>query len=252
MQSYTSQLQSVEALKAKLDQYRPLPPHMVAQLRAYYRVGLTYSSNALEGNSLTEIETKVVLEDGLTIGGKPLRDHLEASGHALAYDYLQDIVQAQPTGVPDQALIQKLHQLFYAPIDAAQAGIYRSVAIIITGTEFIPPAPDKIAAEMATLELEIPQWQSTLHPVEYAARVHYELARIHPFIDGNGRTARLLMNIVLLQAGYTITIIPPVVRVDYLALLNNAHQDIQPFIHFISHQVYESMKDTLRIVKALR
>lgn len=246
----TSQLLTrIDQIKQQIDSHRPFSPHVVQQLKEYFRIGLTWTSNALEGNSLTETETKVVLEDGLTIGGRPLRDHLEALGHSNAYDFMLNQV-AQKVITEDTILT--LHKLFYAGIDLANAGQYRTVKVYISGTDFVFPAPAKLSALMHELIQELPTLQKQYHPVEYAALVHLKFVTIHPFIDGNGRTARLLMNLALIQHGYAITIIPPVVRQTYMAALRKSNSgDDADFINFIAEMAYESHKDYLRILTHL-
>jgi Fic family protein len=243
----TPVLKKIDALKLKIDARRPLDAHLLKQIREYFRIGMTYTSNALEGNSLTETETKIVIEDGMTIGGKPLRDHLEALGHSEAYDLLfrlaknQDIMEAN---------VKELHRLFYYRIDAKQAGKYRKHRVIITGTDFIPPAPEWIPDLMGSFISGIPETRVKHHPVEFAAIIHKELVTIHPFIDGNGRAARLLMNLALLQAGYPVAIIPPILRRDYLETLNKTHKgDDGLFINFITGVCYESAKEYLRLLQ---
>jgi Fic family protein len=220
---------------------------MLKQVREYFRIGMTYSSNALEGNSLTETETKIVIEDGLTIGGKPVRDHLEVLGHSEAYDLLFRLAKSQDI---TEANIKELHRLFYYRIDAKQAGKYRKRRVIITGTNFIPPAPERIPVLMESFIAGLSEASTKRHPVEFAAIIHKELVTIHPFIDGNGRAARLLMNLALLQAGYPLAIIPPVLRRDYLDALNKTHKgDDGPFIRFITGVCYESAKEYLRLLE---
>lgn len=243
----TPVLKKIDALRAKIDGHRPLDGHMLKQIREYFRIGMTYTSNALEGNSLTETETKIVIEDGITIGGKPVRDHLEALGHSEAYDLLFRLAKGQEI---TEANIKELHRLFYYRIDAKQAGMYRKRRVIITGTDFIPPAPERIAELMGSFIASLPETRAKRHPVEFAAIVHKELVTIHPFIDGNGRAGRLMMNLALLQAGYPITIIPPVLRHDYLDTLNRTHKgDNGPFIHFIAGVCYESAKEYMRLLE---
>lgn len=130
-----SRITDCEALKAEIDSYRPLDEYTLNQLKAYYRVGLTYANNALEGNTLTETETKVVLEDGITIGGKPMKDHLEAIGHAKAYDLLYDLIQNPSVTEAD---LLALHRLVVEGIDGTKPGQYRSKPVIITGTAYVP------------------------------------------------------------------------------------------------------------------
>jgi Fic family protein len=228
-----------------------LDSHTLKQLRAYYRVGLTYSSNAIEGNTLTESETKVVLEDGITIGGKPMKHHLEAIGHSKAYDLIYTLVDKPEITETD---LLSLHKLVVEGIEGTEPGQYRIKPVIITGTEYVPPKPSDVPAQMHTFIADLlPMWQRDEHPVHVAALAHLELVTIHPFLDGNGRTARLLMNLLFLKAGYGITIIPPVVRADYMACLRSFQesQDKTPFLNFISNMVYESSKDLLRLLKHL-
>lgn len=240
-------LKKIDSIKTKIDAHRPLDLHMVKQLREYFRIGMTYSSNALEGNSLTETETKIVIEDGITIGGKPVKDHLEALGHSEAYDLLFRLSKHSDI---TEANIKELHRLFYYRIDENQAGKYRKQKVIITGTDFLPPAPDKIPALMKTFIDGIPGTRKKNHPVEFAAIIHKELVTIHPFIDGNGRAARLLLNLALIQAGYPVAIIPPVLRRDYLNTLNKTHKgDDRPFMNFIAGVCYESAKEYLRLLE---
>ena len=202
--------------KAALDAARPLDPFEVKQLQQYFKIGLTYSSNALEGNTLDLIETKIVIEDGLTIGGKPVRDHLEALGHADAYDHLLALAQRENLREED---IRELHRLFYFRIDQAQAGVYRQQQVFLSGSEFVPPAASEVPKRMRKLFDKIERERTARHPVAFAAWLHFEFVTIHPFIDGNGRTARLAMNLALLQSGYPIVIIPPIRRADYIRAL---------------------------------
>lgn len=246
--NYTNRLTDNVTLLEKIRAHRPLDSYEVKQLREYYRIGLTWSSNALEGNSLTESETKVVLEDGITVGGKPLKDHYEATGHSEAFDLLYKLA-----GNPDitEENILELHRLFYYRIDAGSAGIYRTRNVIITGTDFTPPSPTELPFAMQEFIAAMPALRR-LHPVEYAAMLHLKLATIHPFIDGNGRTARLLMNLALLQSGYPVTIIAPIIRSDYIAALQASNKgDNTPFINFITCCVWESQKDYLRLLESL-
>ena len=249
--TYENRIKHVDALKKQIDKHRPLDKNQIEKLKNYYRIGLTYSSNALEGNSLTETETKVVIEDGITIGGKPIKDHYEAMGHSEAFDLLYRLAKTKTITEKD---ILELHRLFYYRIDGHNAGKYRKVKVLITGTEFTPPFPSQVPALMKKFAAQIVSKIKKLHPVEFAAWLHKELVTIHPFKDGNGRAARLLMNLSLLQSGYCITIIPPIVRAEYISALKKAqtppHSD-QPFINFISSMVYESMNDFIRLLNAV-
>ena len=236
-----------DELKKQIDVFRPLSTDALKQIKEYYKIGLTYSSNALEGNTLDLAETKVVIEDGLTIGGKPMKDHLEALGHALAFDELMNLSKKDLFTEQD---VKKLHYLFYSQINEQNAGKYRTSQVIITGSDVEFPTPDKLAGKMQEFIAQLPELKNSLHPVEYAAMVHIIFVNIHPFIDGNGRVARLLMNLALLQNGYNIVIIPPVVRADYIRALQDSNRgNYQPFVNFISEMTLEAQKEYLRIIK---
>jgi Fic family protein len=246
---YENKTEQIDRLNKKIESFRPIPKELLKQIKEYFRIGLTYSSNAIEGNTLTETETKVVLEDGLTIAGKPLKDHYEVSGHSEAFDFVYDFSKKKTITEKD---ILTIHKLFYYRVDKDNAGQYRKIPAIITGTDYVPPPATKIPGLMKKFMERIPAMRQDLHPVEFSAKLHKELVNIHPFVDGNGRTARLLMNLALLQMGYTITIIPPVLRSDYITLIKRSQtgeKDSTDFVNFISCMVYESTKDYLRLLR---
>lgn len=239
-------LKCIDRYKQAVVTHKPLTVGEVQQLQEYYRIGLTYTSNALEGNSLTETETKVLIEDGLTVSGKPLRDHLEALGHAVAYDHLLTLVQQKNFTEAD---ILKLHYLFYHKIDEARAGAYRQEQVFVTGTDFVFPKVQEVPVLMKKFIDECAEQKKTLHPVVFAAWVHVRFVTIHPFIDGNGRLARLLMNLVLLQHGYIVTIIPPILRHEYIRLVRAGNfGKCEPFYEFIAQCVLESYKEYMRLL----
>ena len=245
----TRTIKEVDALQREINKFRPLSRNALNQLKEYYRIGLTYSSNALEGNSLTETETKIVLEEGITIGGRPLKDHFEAMGHSEAYDHLYKL--SKKKAITEENVLD-LHKLFYYRIDKQNAGVYRKIPVIITGADVKFPPPSKIKPLMYEFTREIPLLRKKHHPVDYSALIHLRFVHIHPFIDGNGRAARLLMNLALLQTGYVITIIPPILRREYLDSLKASNRgDNKPFINLITAMVYESQKDYLRILQTL-
>lgn len=236
----------IDQNKVRIDDLRPMQGRLLQQIRDYYKIGLTFSSNALEGNSLTETETKILLEDGLTVGGKPIRDYYEATGHAKAYDYIYTLLQGEAIG---EAQLKTIHRLFYSLIDEAQAGQYRQEKVIISGSKYPVPSPEVVDAKMKEFFSWLSVKEKELHPVELAAQVHKEFVFIHPFVDGNGRVARLLMNLCLLRHGYTPAIIPPVLRGEYVALLEKAHEEDAAFVNFIAERVEETQKDLLRLLK---
>jgi Fic family protein len=238
----------LDANKTAIDAVRPFEGNILRQLWEYYRIGLTWSSNALEGNRLTEIETKVLLEDGLTVGGKPLRDTFEAVGHAAAYDYMFGLLGERRITVAD---IKTLHHLFYKSIDEVRAGVWRDMPVIVTATDYKFPAPSEIEGLMDGLGQWAASGRDIMHPVAFAAMLHLKFVTIHPFIDGNGRVARLLMNAALIQDGYMLAVVPPILRPDYLSTIR-AYQrmgDAAPFCEFIAGRVLESEREIMRLLK---
>lgn len=231
----------------KLLALRPLAPETLKSLRDYYRVGLTFSSNALEGNSLTESETKVVIEDGLTIEGKPLRDVYEAVGHARAYDYVYQLATNKTLEEQD---ILELQRLFYQQIDNEHAGTYRNVAVFISGSNYPVTHPQNVGSEMKRFVDWFNKQETKLNPVEFAALAHKKFVFIHPFIDGNGRLARLLMNLALLRNEYSITLIPSILRHEYITCLELAHTNDKPFSEFIADRVIATQVDLLRLLNS--
>jgi Fic family protein len=249
-------LPKLDALKTELDSYRPLPQDCLDAIRRYYRIGLTYASNALEGNTLTETETQVVLEDGITVAGKPLAHHLEAVGHADALDTLWQAIQQNT--MPTVQDMRHWHKILMHFALKEHAGQYRTKPVILTGSVFEPPPVSAVPGLMHTLfETQLPTWQKSLHPVIVAALAHYQLVNIHPFLDGNGRLARLMMNYWVIHAGYSPIIIPPVLRIAYLNALRSCMdvtitpEKADTFTSFMAEVSYDSMKDYMRLVRRL-
>ena len=231
---------SLDALKARLDAHRPLPADIVSQIRQDMRIRFTYHSNAIEGNTLTMSETKAVLEDGITIGGKSLKEHLEAVGHSHAIDYMEALVQK------DEALtertLKEIHNLILRNIDGANAGTYRRMNVLISGAGHIPPPAERVLEKMEAFFRWYGAARGALHPVEFAARVHADFVNIHPFKDGNGRTARLIMNFELMRVGFPTVIVPVDARPDYYRNLDIAatQGDYLPFVMQIAELAQKS------------
>lgn len=241
-------LKQIDALQVQIDKHRPNGRQELASLKQYYKVGLAFSSNALEGNSLTELETKVILEDRLAIGGKTLNEHLEAIGHSQAFDYMWNVSKHQAI---TERNIKYLHKLFLQGIDAKNAGKYRKQQVVISSSQYNDtlPAPAAVSLAMQAFVTALPSKRLELHPVAFAAFLHKTLVFIHPFIDGNGRVARLLMNLSLLQAGFPITSISPILRSEYIRLLEKAHLDDGDFTKFIAEQVLQSQQKYIRLLR---
>jgi Fic family protein len=235
----------IDRYKAAIDELRPFDGDMLKEIKAYYRIGLTWSSNALEGNTLTESETKILLEDGLTVGGKPLKDTFETLGHAQAYDFMFTLLGNRQITENDALT---MHKMFYKDIDPKEAGKYRNKMVIITGSKYAVCKVEQIQTEMNKLFQWAAMGRDKYHPVEFAAQLHKRFVFIHPFIDGNGRISRLLMNTALIQDGYMLAVIPPILRQEYISLLERAHKDDRPFVDFIAKQVLESEKEIMRLL----
>ncbi len=241
-------LLKIDTIKSSLDNYRPFPDHVVKQLKDYYRIGLTYTSNAIEGNTLTESETKVIIEDGITIGGKSLREHYETIGHAKAYDYIYSLLD-RPI-YEDDGLF--LHKLFFQQIDSENAGRYKQRNVIITGTDYLPPDYQKVPELMRQHIENLNSDAKDKHILEWASDLHAEFEVIHPFMDGNGRIGRLLLSILSMKNGYCPVIIPPIRRAEYIYALQKTNKgDMQKLRPFIISVIYEEMKSLERLVKYL-
>lgn len=245
-------LARTDAYREVINAARPLTRGELDQIMNYYRVGLTYESNAIEGNTLTIDETKILLEDGLTVGGKPIKDYYEATGHAEAYDFMLGLANAQELTITEDDILE-LHRLFYHRIDEKNAGSYRSEQVFISGTAFMPPPPGEVPGQMAAFVKWANEIKPSLHPVEWAALMHLWFVNIHPFVDGNGRTARLLLNLALINAGYGVAIIPNVLRADYMRFIRAAQSEdapnSTPFVCLIAECVLETQKDYCRMLR---
>ncbi len=245
-------LDKIDGYRAVISAKRPLTAEEIRELDGYYRIGTTYTSNALEGNSLTLSETKVLLEDGLTAGGKPVRDCYEATGHAEAYDFMLEVARSGELCFTED-IIKRLHFLFYRSIDSVKAGVYRQHQIFITGTEFLPPTVADIPDRMRVFIQQLNEQKTFMHSVLFAAFAHRRLVDIHPFDDGNGRTARLLMNLILMNGGYCIISIPPILWHEYITALQAAQRSENPsdtlFCQLICQCEIEAQKDYCRLFR---
>lgn len=235
----------LDQLKNRLNHLRQTHSDKVAKA---FDIEYTYESNKIEGNTLTLQETALVIEKGLTIGGKSLNEHLEAINHQHAIEYIKELASEKQT-ISKRDLLQ-IHQLILQGIDNPNAGKYRNVQVLISGAKHIPPQPYLVPKEMESLFIWYNENKDHLHPVELSAEMHERLVTIHPFIDGNGRTSRLLMNLILLQNGFPIAILKGDTdsRLKYYSALETAQtqNNKQPFINLISDNVRETME---RIVK---
>ncbi|WP_202708930.1 Fic family protein [Sporosalibacterium faouarense] len=240
--------QEIDKKKNIIDNKRPLPNHTLKSLRENFLLTWTYNSNAIEGNTLTLSETKVVLEDGITIGGKTLKEHLEVINHKEAILYVEDLVKEDD--ILTEWQVKSIHRLILKGIDDSYAGTYRKEKVIISGAEHIPPEPFLLKEEMETLLDWYNNESKDLHAVERAAKLHTDFVKIHPFIDGNGRTARLLLNLELMKAGYPLAIIRNEDRAKYYSALDKAHitGDYREFIELVIQALNRSLDLYLKVI----
>jgi len=236
-------LTRIEDKMRRLNSLRPLSADAVKRLHDEMRLLHTYHSNAIEGNTLTLSETKLVLEEGTTIGGKSLREHLEATNNAKAFDLIEDIAKKKKT--IDHVTIQQIHEVVTAGI-LEEAGKYRSTNVRITGAVKTPPDWSKIVKLMDGLTEKL--LESRTHPIEIAAYLHHRFVEIHPFIDGNGRVARLLTNLYLTALGYPPIVLKTEERGKYYRFLRAADAgNLRTFANFIAKAVDESLTMYLSI-----
>lgn len=236
----------VDSLKNELDSKRPIPKETLKSLRESINLEWTYNSNGIEGNTLTLRETQVVLE-GITVGGKSIKEHLEAINHEKAILFLDDLVKDnEPIS---EWNIKNIHQLILKDIDNENAGRYRKENVTIKGATHIPPDYLKVPELMEKLILTYNTWNE-YHPIIQAALLHGELVKIHPFVDGNGRTSRLLMNLVLMNNGYNPVIIKKESRLKYYEALDKAHTtgDYTDFVKLVNKLEIEMLKKYLELL----
>lgn len=231
----------LENLKTKLDSHRPLDSNVVKNLHEDLVIKWTYHSNAIEGNTLTLQETKVALE-GITIGGKLLREHFEAINHKEAIHFIEDLAK-KSTDLSEHE-IKQIHSLILKNIDDENKGSYRNTNVLISGAVHKPPQAFEVSSKMQEFIKNYKQKKQTLHPIELASWVHVEFVGIHPFIDGNGRTSRLLMNLELIKAGYPPVVINIEQRLEYYKSLDTAHitGDMTLFLELIKKVAKKSFE----------
>ena len=228
-----------------LNSKKPFSKNTLKSLHENLVLEWTYNSNAIEGNTLTLQETKVVME-GITIGGKSLREHFEVINHREAIAYIEEIVKNNEPLTEWQ--IKNIHNLILKNIDVDNAGRYRSENVIISGAKHIPPNFLNLDEEMKNLI----KWynEDISHPIEKSAKLHSIFVKIHPFIDGNGRTARLLLNFELMKNGYLPVVIKKENRLDYYVALDKSHTsgDYIDFVKMIEQLEMEMIDFYLKIV----
>ena len=241
--------EEVKRKKRILDNNRPLDKRTVKNIREKLYLDLTYNSNAIEGNTLTLNETKAVLKDGITINGKSMREHLEVVNHQEAIKYLEEVIENNIK--ISERVIKEMHYLILKTIDTDNAGVYRNRNVTIQGTDYIPPEHYIVPQKMTDFIDWYQKESAKLNSVERAAKLHNELVKIHPFIDGNGRTARLLLNLELMSNGYPIVIIEKEDRPEYYDSVEaySTRGELKEFVELVTKKLNKSLDLYLDILE---
>jgi Fic family protein len=244
-------LQQADTLKTRLQHVRPLDCEALNKIKSALEIEYTFESNRIEGNTLTLQETALVVSEGVTVGGKSMKEHLEAINHAQAIEFIKEIAISNMDIT--ERTVKEIHALILHGINREQAGQYRNVPVMIVGSRHVPPQPYLIVPQMEQFIRDYNSLQdSGTHPVLIAAFLHDELVKIHPFIDGNGRTSRLLMNLYLLSKGYTITTLKGdnEAKQAYYTALEQSHvdSDRKPFNLLVANAVKQSLAKYLQII----
>jgi Fic family protein len=241
----TELLVQIDKLKSELDALRPLRQDSIRSLMEALDIEMVYSSNAIEGNSLTLRETQLVLEQGITVGGKPLKDHLEAVHLSSAWQRVKEIA-TKPDSITEAEVLE-LHRMVLGA-DDPHAGCYRTVPVFIKGAKHVPPNAARVSDLMQKL---FSQPFARIHPVVASARWHYQIAAVHPFVDGNGRAARLAMNLHLMRAGFPPLRIQPVERLAYYEALDASRlDDSTVFEHWIAQREHAELEHWLGALRS--
>ncbi len=238
-------LPKIHELFNKIQKRKPLSMGEKNELQKSLLVEFTYNSNAIEGNTLTRSETKIILEDGLTIGGKTIKEIDEAKNHKQCFKYLEKFLEKKQKIKEEDIL--KLHSFILQSIDEENAGKYRSVQVYISGDRELPPKASEIKNEIQQFFKWYNSVEKNMDPVLLAAKFHYKLVKIHPFIDGNGRLVRLCINLILMQKGFPMIIIPNIRRAEYIKSLNSEN-NYSDFEEFFADIVLVNLQDYWRMI----
>ena len=242
---------TLEKKLKELKQCRPIPKSVLEKIREHFLIEMTYNSNAIEGNTLTLKETAWVLQEGITIKGKPFKDHLEVKNQKEAIDFLYGLVSPEATENITENLIREIHSLVVKDSDSDIAGKYREGNVIITGAHHKPPEGFEVKMKMQDLIKWINANKNKLHPIDLAAIAHHKISHIHPFWDGNGRVSRIVMNIFVMSAGYPLAVILHNDRKRYYRVLAEADAgNYDQFCEFIAQSVIRSLNLYLKFLKS--
>lgn len=232
-----------------LNKLRPISKSLLEKLKERFDVEMTYNSNAIEGNTLTLKETYLVIQQGITVKGKPLKDHLEAKNHKEALNFLYEMIEHGKNFTFSELVIKELHTLIIQDVDKEIAGKYRNVDVFIAGADHTPPSSIEVPILMRDLVLWAKKNYKKMNIVEFSAILHHKFVNIHPFLDGNGRTGRLLMNIFLMNYGFPIAIIQKNDRQKYyraLAMADNGNY--KSLVLFVAQAVLRSLNIYLDVL----
>lgn len=243
-------------LQKKLDllnEQRPVNKTLLNKVRENFQIEMTYNSNAIEGNTLTKKETFWVISEGLTVKGKSLKEHLEAKNHKEALDFLYELIDIKKKNTISEHLIKQIHSLVVKEADSDIAGIYRNGDVFISGSDHTPPSGFKVSGEMEKLIKWIKKEKNNYHVVELSAIIHHKLVAIHPFWDGNGRASRIIMNILMMNTGYPMTIILKNDRQRYYRVLSEADKgNYNGLCEFVAQSAIRSLSIYLDVLKPSR
>lgn len=244
-------LDRIDQYSSEISKYRPFTDsNLLNQIKNFYNIECAWSSSAIEGNSYTLSETKVLLENGITAGGKPLRDALSIIGHEKAYKYIFSLISNKYISENDLLF---MHSLLQGGLEnESNVGKYRTIDVFITGSKYSVARTDKIQDLVNDLIDRQMYLFESFHPVVAAAKFHKELVFIHPFTDGNGRISRLSMNCLLIQRSFLPISIPPVLRSEYISALEKAHTNDSKFIKLIARCELETQKDFCRMINGFQ
>jgi Fic family protein len=240
-------LEQIDAMKTKLDKFRQFDSYRIAQA---LELEYTFESNRIEGNTLTLRETDLVINEGLTISGKSMREHLEVINHQEAIGYIKHLMEKN--ALLNEREVLSIHNLILRGIHPEDAGRYRKVQVMIKGSAYMPPQPFMVSKEMEDFFIWYETNKNNMHPILLAGEMHERLVTIHPFIDGNGRTSRLVMNLILLQHGYVIANIKGDYdsRMRYYNALETAQtkHNKEDFLLFVAQIEKESLERYISII----
>ena len=241
-------LQKIKNLDVDIQEFRqggPLDKVALEKLREHFRTHHIYNSAGIEGNRLTLQETALVLKEGVDISDKPIKDSIEVKNLGIAFDFLYEL--AEEDIELSESDIRQVHKLIIGDDESLHPGEYRSIGVIITGSDHRPPEPFEVPIKM----MELVEWvkeNKDLNPIIVSAIAHHEFVKIHPFVDGNGRTARIILNLLLLKKGYPICNIKRVERPDYYQSLSVADKgNYEPIIDIVASNCNELFAEYVRI-----